>query len=318
VIRTLPSAASRATKTATAPPGVRLFVGGHASQVQGEKQDLVGDRCFTAVHRAQRCGFDPDLVAGLLDSGAFTDPPEKRLSPEGALLRQLAFEEHASAMWGKPWRAHALVSYDLLIDETWVGRERHKRRWSVAEADRAVEETVVAARYLTECRELLAPRELVLSLQGVDPIQYAECADEVLKVATSDDWIGLGGWCILGRHKKLLPVFWATLRLILPRIERAGVKHVHIFGVLWREALGGLLWLADRHGLTVSTDSTAPVLACTRKDWKKAGVKRRYWRSNVLWWQEELAGLPESEFYREPPMVSACRQEALIFDEAGV
>ncbi len=292
---------------------VRLFVGGHAARIQGEAQNLSGDRCFSAAHRPQRVvGLHCARVVGMLDSGAFTDPPERRLTPEGALVRQLAFEERASACWGAPWRSRALVSYDLLIDETWVNGERRKRRWSVGDADRAVQETVAAARYLVGNRELVAPRTLVLALQGVDPVQYAECAEEVLRVARPGDWIGLGGWCILGRHKTLLPSFWATLRLVLPRVELAGLTHVHVFGVLWREALGGLLWLADRHGLTISTDSSAPMLACTWKNWRKAGARRRYWRDNVAWWQGALANLRTSEFYREPPMTFAGRQEALF------
>lgn len=54
---------------------------------------------------------------------------------------------------GHRWHAQALVSYDLLIDEVWTGGKREKRRWSVADADRAVRVTVEAAKWLTGQRE---------------------------------------------------------------------------------------------------------------------------------------------------------------------
>jgi hypothetical protein len=161
-------------------PAVRLFVGGHCARVQGEAQDLAGDRMFTAAHRPERVRHSGAL-AGLLDSGAFTDPPHKRLSPDQALDRQLAWEGISSEKWGEPFRALGLVSYDLLIDETWIAGERHKRRWSVGEAECAVRVTVDAAAYLASHRAKLAPRSLILSAQGVDALQYAECAAGVLQ-----------------------------------------------------------------------------------------------------------------------------------------
>lgn len=292
-------------------PAVRLYVGGHASRVQGEPQTLTGDRMFTAAHRPQVVQFRPGQVAtidGLLDSGAFSDAPEKRLTPETALARQLRWEGLASEKWGQPWQATGLVSYDLLIDEVWTAGERTKRRWSVADAERAVRVTVDAAAYLASQREVLAPRTLILSCQGVDSVQYSDCVDEVLKVATPTDWIGLGGWCILGRWVSWLPTFWATLTAALPRIARAGVTHVHIFGVLYLRAMGGLLWLADQYGLTVSTDSTAPILNCTWADQKKSGARMPWWRCNVCWWRWTLANLRESQWYRPTDDTASFRQ----------
>ncbi|HEV2239306.1 MAG TPA: hypothetical protein VGR57_21805 [Ktedonobacterales bacterium] len=290
---------------------MRLFVGGHCAMIAGERYDLAGDRMFTASHKPERHGFDPSQVIGLLDSGAFTDSPARRLTPEAALDRQLRWEGQASEKWGHPWQAHGLVSYDLLIDETWSGDERTKRRWSLTDAERAVATTVDAAYYLASRRERLAPRLLILSCQGVDAGQYRECVDAVLAVATPADWIGLGGWCILGRQQRWLPEFWATLHACLPRIAARGIRNVHIFGVLWQRALGGLVWLADQHGLTVSTDSTAPVLACTWKDHRKAGARERYWRDNVNYWVGALAGLRESPWYRPVGDAATTRQLSL-------
>jgi hypothetical protein len=121
-------------------------------------------------------------------------------------------------------------------------------------------------------------------------------------VAAPGDWIGLGGWCVLGRwRRQWAPAFWATLRTCLPPIASAGVRRVHLFGVLWPPALGGLLWLADRHGLAVSTDSSAPLLATTRRDPRKAGLRAATWRGNVAWWRQALAALRGSPHYRAPP-----------------
>lgn len=294
-------------------PAVRLFVGGHASRVQGEPQDLAGDRMFTAAHPPQTGPFAAhSQITGIIDSGTFTDPPHKRLTRAGALRRQFRWEIKASAMWGIPFQAVGFVSYDRLIDEKWVAGERRKQRWNVSEGDSAVVETVAAARYFARARKYIEPRTLILSCQGVDAFQYQECVAEVLKVAQSHDWIGLGGWCILGRERRWMPTFWQTMRAVLPQIKRAGVSHIHIFGVLYLPALGGLSWLADQYGLTVSTDSTAPILNCTWKDKKKSGARMPYWRDNVKWWVDTLANLRDTTYYKEPPDLAPARQEAFL------
>jgi hypothetical protein len=96
--------------------------------------------------------IDPTIVRQvLLDSGAFSDGIElaggkvvrsHRLSCEDALQRQIghAYKYRYAAL------VEALVSYDLLIDETWQDGERKKGRWSVEAADYAVEETVTSTR----------------------------------------------------------------------------------------------------------------------------------------------------------------------------
>lgn len=240
-------------------------------------------------------------VTGLLDSGAFSDSPEERLSEEEALLRQIRWESEAARFWGAPWQAEAVVSYDLLVDEKWLSGVRIKERCSVAEAEHKVRVTVDAAAYLASQRERLQPRQLVLACQGVDATQYAECVEGVLAYALPQDWIGLGGWCILGQQRSWLPVFWDAMRRCLPKIAAAGVCRVHIFGVLWEPALAGLLWLCDQHGLALSTDSSGPVLSVTWSDAKKAGNRLAdTWEENVRLWRERLAGLRQSQHYREP------------------
>lgn len=285
-------------------PAVRLFVGGHGQSIQGEALDLAGDRAFSAAHKPSNILLDPTHVTALLDSGAFTDSPEKRLTCAGALERQLDWERRASDRWGGPWQAYALVSYDVLIDEMWVNGVRRKYRWDERQAWGAVEETIRAAEYLASQRTQLAPRTLILSAQGVTAEQYSTCAQEILRLARPGDWLGLGGWCILGLWRSWLPEFWRMLRVVLPATAATGLSHVHLFGVLWEPALAGLLWLADQYGLTVSTDSTAPIRSVTFHDpqrQKRAGARRPYWRDNVRWWQHHLAHLRTSRYYREPP-----------------
>ena len=279
-----------------------LYVGGDAYTVQRRRCLLTGLRMMSGAY-GPKSRFPPELVSevhGMMDSGAFSDPPEKRLTPEQSLERQLAWERSATRLWGAPWQAESLVSYDLLIDEKWTGGRRRKERWSVAEADMAVDVTVAAATYLASQRERLSPRGLVLAAQGVDGVQYAECVAGVLQHTLPADTIGLGGWCILGRMTSWLPTFFDAMRRSLPLIAASGITAVHIFGVLWRPALGGLLWLADQYGLAVSTDSSAPILQTTWKDQKKSGSLMPTWEANVEAYRERLRTLRESPYYCEP------------------
>lgn len=296
------------------PPAVTLYVGADCGSIQGRRFNLTGPRMFNGQY-GPFGKFLPEEVRrldGWCDSGAFNDPPAKRLTPDAALARQLRWEGRAADKWGEPYRHKAVVSYDLLIDEKWVGGAKRKERWGVQEADRAVRVTVDAAAYLAGQRERLAPRRLVMACQGVDCCQYAECAAGVLEHCRPGDVFGLGGWCILGLHRKWLPVFWAALRKVLPMVAAAGLTRVHVFGVMWQTALGGLVWLADRHRLTVSTDSKKAAMDCTWKDLKKAGALADTWEENVRLWKEKLATLRHSEFYREPPMGRAYRQPDLF------
>lgn len=193
----------------------------------------------------------PDVKV-LQDSGAFSDSLKQRLSVECAMERQ---EIHAIRQKYAN-QIEYQVTYDLLIDETWTDHDRKKRRWSVEDAEWAVEETVSAAKYYSKN----SIRNLCLSLQGVNSEQYVRCAERVLEYRDTQDIIGLGGWCILGIQKGLYPDFVRTLELLFPLLERSGVQRVHIFGVLWARALGSLLWMADQYGIQVSTDSTGPVI----------------------------------------------------------
>ena len=272
---------------------VDLYITGHGGTFQGIRDTLDWPRMFTPVHAPSK-GLCANPVAGVLDSGAFSDAPESRLTVAAALERQLRWERLASLVWGVSWQASRLVSYDLLIDEWWVGGVRAKQRWTAPMAESAVEETVNAAAYLASQRARLFPRKLVLSAQGVDISQYMRCVRGVLAVASPGDWLALGGWCIIGRNKRMLSAFVETLEQAMPAARRAGVSHVHLFGVLWLPALSAFSAIARREGLTCSTDSTKPIRdCCCKPEYRaKAGARCADWRDNVDWWNRTLQALP--------------------------
>lgn len=302
------------------PPAVTLYVGQDNPTCQAQRLNLVGPRMFNGTYgpKSRFTAAEVPAVRGWCDSGAFQDPPDRRRPFEQVLEQQLAWEKRASERWQCPYQHDALVSYDLLIDEKWIGDKKLKERWDVKSADAAVRASVEGAAYLSSQRARLAPRTLVLACQGVDAIQYAECAAGVLAHCHPGDVFGLGGWCILGRQKRWMPTFWASLRKTLPLIAAAGISRVHIFGVMYRPALGGLVWLADQHRLSVSTDSKKAVSDCTWKgepgsaNIKKTGRRCDRWQDNVIWWQTELANLRTSQYYREPPRVRMSRQSSLF------
>jgi hypothetical protein len=76
------------------------------------------------------------------------------------------------------------------------------------------------------------------------------------------------------------------------------------------------MWLADHHGLTVSTDSSVPLLATTRRDTRKAGLRAPTCRGNVAWWRRAVASLRASPHYREPRR-PARQLELRLFPPAG-
>ncbi len=91
---------------------IKFYVGGDAGSIQGEPQLLHGPRCFTASIRLKTRLNLPEVDA-MLDSGAFSDKPSARLTPEGALQRQLKWETDANRLCGfQDWRVNYLVSYD--------------------------------------------------------------------------------------------------------------------------------------------------------------------------------------------------------------
>lgn len=212
----------------------------------------------------------------MLDSGAFGD--NERLSFAGALERQQRFEQHSG------FEAAAWVAYDLLIDEKWDSAGiRHKSRWSEEEAEHAITETIKANKFLALVD--IGDRMRVHPVQGVTAKQQRYCANAVIPIAQDSAGIlGLGGWCIIGwappgsnLRRSLEWTFWDSVWHIVPASARAGIQHIHIFGVVVAEILGGLLWICDEYGIaTVSTDSSGPsTMPAARGMWGYADWRRR-------------------------------------------
>lgn len=223
----------------------------------------------------------PLETAVLQDSGAFSDGPGQRLSLEGALERQLAHAE----TYGYAKQVTHRASYDLLIDERWFAGQRHKARWSEQDAWPAVEETIRAAAYLVAHRQ---GTRAVLSVQGVTARQYLACARHVVPLLESGDFLGLGGWCILGKQRSLLPLFAETMTLLFPFLGREGVARVHLWGVCWPPALEIILWLATQYSIDVSVDSAHPSFHPVQGQWGYGS-----WRDNG---------------YIQPSVQDSCRQ----------
>ena len=225
----------------------------------------------------------------LVDSGAFSDKLDARLSFEEALHRQIAHAYRFQYVQ----RVRFLASYDLLIDEKWQEDERKKQRWSWEEAEFAVKETVAAARYLAQQRRSLwgvfgHRVGLTLSAQGVAVEQYVCCARQIVALMEEDDIFGLGGWCITGLlPDALFPSFCEIMSEVIPYLGTQGVKRVHIWGVIFPAALGYLLRLCDRFAIRLSTDSSGPCRYPILGQWGYGS-----WRDNT---------------YKTPPILPSCK-----------
>lgn len=184
------------------------------------------------------------------------------------------WEEQARKRWGKTFRCQAWVAYDRLIDHALL-----------VPAAPFLNETIWACRVFHRWRKDIEPRTLVMPIQGTNRDEYETCAKGVLAVCRPHDWIGLGGWCYLGRRKSHLPRFVACLESILPRVAAAGIQQLHIFGVLWDKALAQLLRLTKPYGFRLSTDSSVPL---NLRGWKGQpgpfpdhAAAATYWRRHL-------------------------------------
>lgn len=283
------------------PSPIVYFVGGLSQRIQGEPLKITSFVMSSAHFDPGRHGLyeqDFSQINLFLDSGAFQRfKDNQRIENSQSLELQLYRERQLKTV------CFALASNDRLIDEKEVNGRKAKERWTVEEGWLAVRQTVAAAEYLASQRQYLAGRKLVLGCQGVDAKQYKACVSEVLQFTTAADWIGLGGWCILGKQQKWMQTFRQTLIEVIPLIAASPVKHVHIYGVLFEPALGNLLWMCDRYGLTCSTDSKKALSDCrwkTPEQRKKAGARRDYWRDNLAYWHHHLATFQSTPFYRSP------------------
>lgn len=236
------------------------------------------DICISPINgKTDKRETTPLVLTGsrvLSDSGAFSDSPKQRLTPNKALKHQM---DHAQK-YHYADKIALLGTYDLLIDETWNDDVRTKRRWTLPDAEQAVTETVQNARWLDKHRTGIP---LVLSAQGVDAHQYLLCVEMLVDSFQASDALGLGGWCVVGRiPAQMMTTFRQTMDLVLPFIASQGIDKVHIWGVIFPPALSYLLHVAEQYHISVSTDSTGPKLYPVfgkwgYGSWRDAGYKQK-------------------------------------------
>lgn len=200
----------------------------------------------------------------VIDSGAFQERDMRaRLQPWTALDRQLRLEAQIE-YGGHGGHAEAIVTYDMLdgVDEAITEQGRVKRRGDDESASAAVLETIRSARYYaTQAHRIRGA--IAYACQGVSTSQYVRCAVALLPlIRPGRDWFAFGGLCITGIIRgKMLPVFEATLRAVIPMLASAGVLRAHILGVCIPEAIRIARSLEQAHGVALSTDSRAPETA---------------------------------------------------------
>jgi hypothetical protein len=183
---------------------VRLYLSKNNNRLNGKDlltETITPHLCLNPRYKVSLS--QPSSV--LLDSGGFQDrQANTRVTFNEALMRQLAYEAKVGFV------SQRLVAYDLIGD---------------------TDVTVDANRYLHDLRWLLAPRQLVLMLQGETVADYRACLEKTLEFAQPGDCIGFGGMALAGRHKNVREKLYAVLRECAPIIAAAGIRDVHFFGI---------------------------------------------------------------------------------------
>lgn len=208
--------------------------------------------------------FDSKALA-ICDSGAFQDLGARpRLTNANALGRQLRYEEQLR------WRTNdhdfhfeSVMIYDQMagVDEAIVDGRKVKVRGDEESADRAIVETLEAARYYADRRADIAGK-LCFVGQGIDAQQYVEdCVYLMRPLMRPGDWFAFGGFCIIGRQRSLLPKFYETFPAALDALIPIGIRRFHLLGVCIPEAVTFAAKAAAARGVVLSTDSSAIELA---------------------------------------------------------
>lgn len=262
--------------TSQPQPDILLYTGIGNEDWNGHPIVTGGYACISPVNgKTERTKQEtrvcvPAGTQVIQDSGAFSDNWTERLTFRAALERQ---QQHAEK-YGYTHLITHRATYDLLIDEVWSDGNRSKRRWTVAAAESAVEETISAAQFLNQHRGSVS---LIISAQGVDAPQYLRCVQGLLPLFREGDVLGLGGWCITGKFpKQMMTVFSATVKSVIPFIAREGIQRVHIWGVIYPAALAVLYNVAHEHGIAISTDSMGVNLNPVYGEWGYGS-----WRDNA-------------------------------------
>jgi hypothetical protein len=208
----------------------------------------------------------------LCDSGSFQDIDKHiRLHPKDALERQLQYKTYLEKECAGI-HFEGLAIYDnmvgvdeiMLCDQNGIYRKQ-KVRGNEETSLSAIQSTLDAADYYYTQRSRIDTK-IIWIAQGIHPRQYIDaCALPLLEYASSEDYFGLGGFCIIGRSKKrMLPIFYETVHELVPLVKKKGIQRIHVFGVSVPEAIEYLHTECKKYGIESSTDTSAPEVAARR------------------------------------------------------
>lgn len=197
----------------------------------------------------------------MCDSAAFQEVAEEdRKTPDFALDRQLAFQQRLrDDGCGPSFFFESMSTYDWLagVDEAIVDGKRVKRRGTPETAERAVAATIEAANVYHRRRGEVQG-SIAYAAQGVSVAQYLECVRALLPlIRPGRDWLALGGFCIIGMQRSLIPQFVETCRRIVPLCRARGVHRVHVLGVTVVDPLQHVVPIFANAGIEFSTDSVS-------------------------------------------------------------
>jgi len=216
----------------------------------------------------------------IMDSGGFQKSDMiNRCTPQAAFKRQRSFEYNKRPDGGLPWR---YVTYDCLrgVDEEIVtdaegGISRIKQRGSEETAEPAVRETIFSAEYYASRRDDVEGG-FAYAAQGATVAQYMRCVRALLDLARSDDWLALGGFCIIGRNRKLVPQFLETCAAVAPLLKKKGTPQVHVLGVGFPDALVPSAQIFRSYGIQYSMDTSGMELqAINGREWHRDNIGDR-------------------------------------------
>jgi hypothetical protein len=182
----------------------------------------------------------------------------ERMTPWEAIDAQIAFEQRLrDDGCGPSFNFEAVVTYDKLVDEAVVNGKQVKRRASEVDAEGMVEETLRSA-YVYKYREADFAGAIAYAAQGATLRQYMDCVRELLTLMRpGKDWLALGGFCIIGMHPTLKPLFVAVCREVAPLLKACGIHRAHVLGVCVCDALREAAAIFAEYGIEFSTDSTS-------------------------------------------------------------
>lgn len=182
----------------------------------------------------------------------------ERMTPWEAIDAQLAFQQRIrDDGCGPGFNFEAVVTYDKLVDEAVVNGKQVKRRACEVDAEGMVDETIRSA-YVYKHREDEFAGAIAYAAQGATVRQYMDCVRALLPLMRPGrDWLALGGFCIIGMHPTLKPLFIAICREVAPLLKQHGIHRVHVLGVCVCDALREACAIFAAHGIHFSTDSTS-------------------------------------------------------------